>query len=109
MKDREEQLINHYHKALIIKYDNPHIHNKLARIYVKQFKFERASSHYIKSLKLDPNNFKNYWQLKFALLGLTWTNEKIDFDLLEEAIMGSDLKRDKSKSVQSENEVKIKP
>ena len=87
MKDREEQLINHYHKALIIKYDNPHIHNKLARIYVKQFKFERASSHYIKSLKLDPNNFKNYWQLKFALLGLTWTNEKIDFDLLEEAII----------------------
>ncbi len=87
MKDQEEKLIAHYQKALIIKYDNPQIHDQLAKIYHWQLKYERASYHYLKSLRFAPNNLKNYFNLKVALLGLTWAKEKIDFDLLEEGII----------------------
>lgn len=87
MSDRNNQLIAHYQKALIIKYDSSHVHEKLAKIYQSQFKFKEAYYHYIKSLKFDPNNFKNYWNLKFFLLSLiTWSHEKIHSDLLEEGI-----------------------
>ncbi|RCJ32534.1 hypothetical protein A6769_27770 [Nostoc punctiforme NIES-2108] len=86
MSDRQNQLISHYQKALIIKYDSSHVHEKLARIYQSQFQFQEASYHYIKSLQFDQNNFQNYWNLKFALLNSTWSNEKIDSGLLEEGV-----------------------
>ncbi|MBN3958898.1 tetratricopeptide repeat-containing sulfotransferase family protein [Nostoc sp. NMS8] len=86
MSDREKQLVSHYQKALIIKYDSSHIHEKLAIIYQSQFQFQEAYYHYLKSLQFDTHNFKTYWNLKFALLGLTWSNEKIDSGLLEEGV-----------------------
>ncbi|WP_293356392.1 thioesterase domain-containing protein [Microcoleus sp. CAWBG51] len=87
MSNSKNQLISHYQKALIIKYDSLHVHYKLAQIYQTQFLFVEASYHYIKSLQFDPNNFKNYWNLKFALLSSIWSNEKIDSSLLEEGMI----------------------
>ena len=84
--DRQNKLISHYQKALVIKYNNPRAHEKLARIYQSQFQFQEASLHYIKSLQFDPNNLRNYWGLKYSLLPASWGKEKIDPSLLEEGI-----------------------
>ena len=65
--DRQNKLISHYQKALVIKYNNPHAHEKLAQIYRNQFQFQQASYHYIKSLQFDPNNSRNYWGLRYSL------------------------------------------
>ncbi len=84
--DRQNKLISHYQKALVIKYNNPRTHEKLAKIYQSQFQFQEASYHYIKSLQLDPNNLRNYWGLKYSLLPASWGKEKINPSLLEEGV-----------------------
>ncbi|MEO1761709.1 MAG: sulfotransferase domain-containing protein [Cyanobacteria bacterium J06629_18] len=84
--DRQNKLVSHYQKALVIKYNNPRAHEKLARIYQSQFQFQEAYFHYIKSLQLDPNNLRNYWGLKYSLLPASWGKEKIDSSLLEEGV-----------------------
>lgn len=84
--NRKNKLISHYQKALVIKYNNPHAHEKLAKIYQSQFQFQEASFHYIKSLQFDPNNLRNYWGLKYSLLPASWGKEKIDDGLLEEGV-----------------------
>ncbi len=84
--DRQNKLISHYQKALVIKYNNPHAHEKLAQIYRSQFQFQEASFHYIKSLQFDPNNLRNYGVLKCSLLAASWSEEKIDDGLLEEGV-----------------------
>jgi len=84
--DRQNKLISHYQKALVIKYNNPHAHEKLAQIYRNQFQFQQASYHYIKSLQFDPNNHRNYWGLRYSLLTTSWGKEKIDDGLLEEGV-----------------------
>ncbi|MEO1373528.1 MAG: sulfotransferase domain-containing protein [Cyanobacteria bacterium J06635_10] len=84
--DRQNKLISHYQKALVIKYNNPRTHEKLAQIYQSQLQFQQASYHYIKSLQFDPNNLRNYWYLKFSLLAASRGKEKIDDGLLEEGV-----------------------
>ncbi len=84
--DRQNKLISHYQKALVIKYNNPHAHEKLAQIYRSQFQFQEASFHYIKALQFAPSNLRSCWGLKYSLLPATWSKEKIDDGLLEEGV-----------------------
>lgn len=86
MTDTVKNIISHYQKALLIKPDSAVIHNELGKLYTFQGKFENTSYHCIQAIQFAPGYFQAYWNLKFALLGLSWHGNKIATELLDQGI-----------------------
>lgn len=84
--ERVENLIVHYQKALLIKPDSAVIHNELGKLYAFQGKVENPPYHYLRSIQVAPDYFQAYWNLKFALLSLSWYGKTIAPELLDQGI-----------------------
>lgn len=63
MSDPIEHLIEHYHKALLIKADHPEIYNCLAECYYKQGQIDEAIAAYNRIIELQPDHYKAYYKL----------------------------------------------
>lgn len=85
MKNREEQLIAHYQKALSIKPDSSAIYQKLGKLYVYKGEFDRAFHYYLKAVNFNPGCYQFYGHLNQALRAADLFNQSINS---EEAELG---------------------